>query len=334
MTQSPPERTQQRQPPIDIRRLKESIRLSDVAAEFTDLRRAGRSQIGLCPLHDEKTASFVVSDDIGKFYCHGCQASGDAIDLVQAAMGFDFLDAIKYLVAEIPRVTVARHRECRRKLDAARQALAITYARFQWQEASPVEGTRAERYLRLRGIEGALPDTLRFGRPPLWIDRLGNKGPCREALIVACHDVHGTLTGIQRIFLRPDGRIAELPRPKRSLGKIRGSALRLGGEGPELIVCEGPEDGLTLRDLLPQIPVWVALGAGNMPSLVLPDGVKRVLVAGDNNEAGRKAAQDACERFESQGRRATPIFPAQSFADFNDQLRGIRIHQPREASRG
>lgn len=91
-----------------------------------------------------------------------------------------------------------------------------------------------------------------------------------------------------------------------------------------MILCEGPEDGLTLHQMMPSTPVWVSLGSGNIPFMELPPAVKRVLVAGDNNPAGRKAAQDACKIFLAQGRQAAPIFPAPEFEDFNDQLRGIR----------
>jgi DNA primase len=58
--------------------------------------------------------------------------------------------------------------------------------------------------------------------------------------------------------------------------------------------------------------------------MILPEATRRVLVAGDNNPPGRKAAQDACATFLAQGRQATPIFPAPEFEDFNDELRGIR----------
>jgi DNA primase len=330
MTQAPYREAQQRHPPIDVKRLKESIRLSDVAGQFTRLRPSGRSRIGLCPIHDEKTASFVVTDDIGQFYCHGCQASGDAIDLVRAVKGFDFLETVKYLAGEIPRVSVARERERAKKLDQAKRAIAGAYARTQWKEAVPGEKTPAETYLRRRGITCAIPKSLRFGIVPPWIDlTTGKKARPLPALIAACQGADGRVTGVQRIFLQPNGLKALLPRPKLNLGLIRGGSLRLAAEAAEMIVCEGPEDGLTLQQMLPSTPVWVALGSGNLSRMELPPGVRRVLVAGDNNAAGRKAAQDACEAFRSQGRQATTIFPDAAYEDFNDQLRGIPMQKKR-----
>jgi len=307
---------------IDIQRLKDSIRLSDVVSRHTSLRRSGQSLIGLCPFHKEQNASFVVTDEIGVYYCHGCGATGDVIDFVRAIPGCDFLDAVRWISGAIPAITVHAYREQSRKLDRATRALSITYARFQWEETIAIEGTPAERYLRSRGINGQIPSTLRFGTPPLWVNvRSGHKGPRLPALVAACHDGTGSISGVQRIFLRRDGTLAPLRQPKLNLGQIRGGALRLGPEAPELLICEGPEDGLTLHEMLSSTPVWVALGSRNMAAMTLPPCVKRVLVAGDDNKAGREAAQEACEAFRAQGRQAAAIYPGEAYEDFNDQLR-------------
>jgi DNA primase len=307
---------------IDVKRLKDSIRLSDVVSQHTKLRRSGRSLAGCCPFHDDRKPSLVVTDEVGLYYCHGCHASGDVIDFVRAIQGCGFLDAIHWISGTIPAVAVSRNRARAKKIDLARGLMTITYARFQWQAAVPIEGTPAERYLRLRGIKGSIPPTLKYGIVPLWIDPMtGNKGPENHALIAACQDVTGRVTGIHKTLLRADGQLAQVRAPKQSLGQIRGGAVRLGPEASEVIVCEGPEDGLTIHELLPSTPVWVALGTGNMPVMMLPPGIKRVLVAGDNDAPGRAAVERACEAFRAQGRHAAAIFPGNAFGDFNDQLR-------------
>jgi DNA primase len=314
-----------RRPNIDVERLKNSIRLSDVVSRYTELRQSGRSRIGLCPFHADSDPSFVVTDELGVYYCHGCRASGDMIDFVRAIQNASFLEAVRYISGAIPAVTIPYARERARKLDRAKRALASAYARCQWHDAKPINRTPAEAYLRGRGITCELPTTLRFGVVPIWIDlSTGRKSGTSPALIGACQNAAGRITGVQRIFVQADGTRTPLPRPKLSLGAIKGGALRLGPVAPELVVCEGPEDGLTLYQMRPGCSVWVALGSGNMPFIQLPPGVTRVLVAGDNNPAGYKAAQDACEAFVSHGIDAEPIFPSPEFEDFNDELRGIR----------
>lgn len=331
--QEPGARCQPRRENIDVDRLKQSVRISDIVSRYTQLRPAGGRHNGLCPFHEDTKPSLVVSDDVGLYYCHACQVGGDVLDFIQAVQKCSFMDAVRSLSATIPALDVARYRHQARKLDQAKRALAGVYARIQWQDGRPVEATPAERYLRSRGIDCDIPGSLRYGRPHLWINlTTGEKGPRQHALIAACQDASGRIAGIQRIFLQPNGSISTLKAPKRNMGQIRGGALRLGPEGPELIVCEGPEDGLTLRQMMPSTPVWVALGSGNMAFMTLPPCVKRVLVAGDNNKAGRLAARGACEVFKAQGRQATPIFPDANYEDFNDQLRDRKILSAAAAS--
>src|SRR3546814_13332004 len=88
--------------------------------------------------------------------------------------------------------------------------------------------------------------------------------------------------------------------PKLSLGQVRGCALRLGPIAPHIILCEGPEDGLTLRQKHPRASVWVSLGTGAMPHIELPDVIRRVTIAGDNNAPGRLAAETASAAFIEQ----------------------------------
>jgi DNA primase len=313
---------------IDVNRLKNSIRLSDVVSRYTKLRVSGRSRIGLCPFHEDTAPSLVVTDELGVFYCHGCRAHGDVLDFVQAIQNCHFMDAVRFLLAAIPAIDIPRARERIQKIDRAKRALAGAYARCQWKDARSIEGTPAESYLKNRGITCTIPASLRFGIVPPWIDlNTGRKAEPRPALIAACQRLNGRVGGVQRIFLQRNGDKAPVLRPKLSLGAIKGGALRLGPVATEMIVCEGPEDGLTLHQMLPSTPVWVALGSGNIPFMDLPPEVRRVLVAGDNNAAGRQAAQDACEAFRSQGRQATPIFPDAAYEDFNDQLRDIPMQK-------
>ena len=70
--------------------------LIDLAEKHTSLRQVSGKLLGLCPLHDEKTPSFWIYPDKGKFHCYGCQARGDAIDLYQALTGASYIDGKKW----------------------------------------------------------------------------------------------------------------------------------------------------------------------------------------------------------------------------------------------
>ena len=66
-------------------RVKAAVPVEDLAGRFTDLKPAGPGKLkGRCPLHDERTASFYVFADSGRWRCFGrCAEGGDVITLAQ-----------------------------------------------------------------------------------------------------------------------------------------------------------------------------------------------------------------------------------------------------------
>ena len=192
------------------------------------------------------------------------------------------------------------------------EALAI------WRFALPTAGTLAEAYLAFRALLPPFPPDLRFQRLPY-----GNSGllPC---LVAAVRNVAGHVTGIQRTYLRGDGRgKADLPKPKLSLGKVAGGAIRLGDldAAGTVTVCEGLEDGLSLREMLGG-PVWVAAGASMLPAMQFPADVRAIIIGADNDAAGAEAAQKAAHAFAVRGLTVRTVRPLAGFKDFNDELRG------------
>ena len=111
--------------------------------------------------------------------------------------------------------------------------------------------------------------------------------------------------------------------PKRSLGRVKGGAIRLGeldGSGT-LTVCEGPEDGLSLLEMAGG-PVWVAAGATFLPAMQFPPEVRAIVIGADNDPAGRAAADKAAHTFADRGLAVRIIRPVEGAKDFNDELRG------------
>ena len=312
---------------LDLDRIKSRFDLSAIVGRRVKLRKAGHEFVGLCPFHAEHTASFRVNDTKGVYHCFGCGASGDVIEYVRAAEGLSFRDAVAWLADgdELPTVDLD-HRRQQARIERADRSAAILAAQAQWHEARSVAGTPAERYLASRGIVGPMPPTIRFGRVPLWRDKkTGADGRPFPALIAACQDVAGKIVGVQRVYLTEDGQKARMTNPKYSLGQVRGCAVRLGPPAREIMLCEGPEDGLTLRQRHPGASVWVSLGTGAMPFVELPSIIKAVTLAGDNNAAGRDAVAAAGEAFTSQGRAVRAVYPGPTFKDWNDELTGNRM---------
>jgi hypothetical protein len=69
----------------------------EIVSNYTFLRRSGREQLGLCPIHGEKTPSFRVNENKGRFYCFGCGAGGDVIRFVELIEGCSFREALAIL---------------------------------------------------------------------------------------------------------------------------------------------------------------------------------------------------------------------------------------------
>lgn len=311
---------------IDLGALKSRHVLSAIVSRHLNLKKAGSEVVGLCPFHVENTPSFRVNDTKGVFHCFGCGTSGDVLDFVMAAEGLDFMGAVRWLEGgadQQPTDPAIRERQVR--LEREERAAAIGDAQAQWRGARSIAATPAELYLRSRGIVGPMPPSIRFSRVPLWRDKkTGADGRRFPALLAACQNVSGKIVGVQRIYLTEDGRKAAMANPKLSLGQVRGCAVRLGPPGRSIRLCEGPEDGLTLRQSCPGPSVWVSLGTGSLPHVELPDEVEDVTIAGDNNEAGRAAVAAGIEAFRAQGRTARGVYPRAAFRDWNDELLGKR----------
>lgn len=187
-------------------------------------------------------------------------------------------------------------------------------ARAIWAASSPAAGTAAEAYLRSRALTLPIPESVRFASLPY-----GSRGKEHPVLIAAVTSANDEVIGIQRTYLRADGLgKLDVEKPKLSLGRVSGGAIRLAEWPAKLIVCEGLEDGLSLQQVLGQA-VWVAAGASMMPSMGFPAGVRSVMIGGDNDDAGRAAARKAAESFALRGLEAGMFFPLHA-KDYNAEL--------------
>ncbi|WP_161987455.1 DNA primase [Prescottella subtropica] len=75
--------------------LRTRVRLDTLAADYVDLKPAGPGRLkARCPMHSERTPSFTINIDWGRFHCFGCGADGDIIDFLMQADGVSFVDAV------------------------------------------------------------------------------------------------------------------------------------------------------------------------------------------------------------------------------------------------
>jgi len=80
-----------------IARIIDAAEITEVVGEFVSLKKRGVNYIGLCPFHNEKTPSFIVSPAKGIFKCFGCSKGGNSVNFVMEHEQLSYPDALKYL---------------------------------------------------------------------------------------------------------------------------------------------------------------------------------------------------------------------------------------------
>ncbi len=83
-----------------IDEIKSRCNIVDVIGSVVSLKKKGANYQGLCPFHNEKTPSFVVSETKQLFTCFGCHESGDVIQFVMKYYNLTFVEALEKLAAQ------------------------------------------------------------------------------------------------------------------------------------------------------------------------------------------------------------------------------------------
>ena len=86
-------------PAQQVEAVKEHADIVRVIGEHVSLRKSGANFIGLCPFHDERTASFHVNVTTNRAHCFGCQWNGDVFAFLQATEKISFPEAVRKVAA-------------------------------------------------------------------------------------------------------------------------------------------------------------------------------------------------------------------------------------------
>src|SRR3954452_14873617 len=187
----------------------------------------------------------------------------------------------------------------------SRSRETVETARRLFRSGQPLRGTTAERNLENRGLSIADVDmsALRFHPGVYYRETSESPRQTWPALLAKVTDRGGMITGLHRTWLDPV-RLGKAPisSPRRALGHLAGNGVRFGPRtGPVLLSGEGIETVLSLTAALPRVGMVAALSAMHLALLELPPGLVTLLVAQDNDRAGRHAAEHLHDRAEATG---------------------------------
>jgi Toprim domain len=260
---------------------------------------------------------------------------GDLLDVIRASLGpCDFRDvaneARRFL--DLPR---SGPEPAQKPARPAVQGGSREAARRLFAISRPTDGTLVELYLRRRGIaELHHAGSLRY-QPRCYYHGLCENSPPEiwPAMIACVTDLDGMITGVHRTWLDPDGfdpkRLGKAPidTPRRAMGDLLGNAVRFGMANDVLIAGEGLETMLSLRCVLPTMPMAAALSANHLVALMLPSTLRRLYIACDADAAGTGAAMALTSRAEEAGVEAFPL--SSRLGDFNEDLRQLGLDEVR-----
>ena len=153
----------------DIERLRSTVSIVDTVQQYVALKKTGRNWVGLCPFHAEKSGSFNVTEERGRYKCFGCDKGGDVFTFIQEIEHVDFPGAVEHLAAksgiQLNYTTSgqSQERSRRKKLTAAMGDAVEWYH----QRLLNDPGARPARdYLRRRGLSGDIAREFKLGWAP------------------------------------------------------------------------------------------------------------------------------------------------------------------------
>ena len=138
---------------------KAAVDIVEFARDYISLKRSGGDWWGCCPIHADRTPSFKINPARQAFYCFGCGAKGDVIDLLAAIEGLDISAALRRLQAlaggASPNPDAAAARAARRAALHAQEAIDAARRRAF---AAEILGQSEPLTMGSRVVAGALSD--------------------------------------------------------------------------------------------------------------------------------------------------------------------------------
>lgn len=147
----------------------------DVVSDYVTLRRSGRNYLGLCPFHDEKTASFSVNPERQIFHCFGCGKGGNVFTFLMEHENVSFVEAVRHIAGRLNITIPDTYREREASSEAESLARVTRFAARFFHERLMDSGQDSivRRYIVKRGLSDETIKSFGLGyAPDSWNDLL------------------------------------------------------------------------------------------------------------------------------------------------------------------
>ena len=169
----------------EIAQVRSATDIVALISETVALKRTGQRWTGLCPFHGEKTPSFSVNAEEGRYYCFGCRAKGDQITWVRETQHLDFMDALRQLA---DRAGIELHEDAnagpaRKERQEAMAAMDRAVTWYHERLLNSPDARPAREYLRSRGLSGDVARQFKLGWAPDEWDALSTSLKLNEKVL-------------------------------------------------------------------------------------------------------------------------------------------------------
>src|SRR5258706_1734132 len=160
----------------DIDEIESSINIFDFIGKRVTLKKTGRTCKGLCPFHNEKTPSFIVSPERESWHCFGCGKGGDIFSFAMEYDHTDFAEALEDL-AEIAGVKLTRRMGDTPEAKTKQKIFEVNHLASEYYHfllTKHKHGEKALDYLKRRGVSDKSMKTFALGYSPNSWDALSS----------------------------------------------------------------------------------------------------------------------------------------------------------------
>lgn len=242
------------------------VDLVEIVGAAIPLKRAGKEFKALCPFHNEKTPSFMVSQHKQLFHCHGCGAGGDAATWMERFEGKSFPEAVRLLAERAGMPPPPENPADRQKLELLKPLRQAVELAHEFYRQSLLNTPEVLDYLDSRGVSRSNAERWGLGYAPIRYRIANIKGETAHAAGIASKNDQGGFRWLMRDRLI-------FPIRNSSGNVIAFGGRRMGEDGPKYL--NSSESPLYIKgnhlygigEVLPSAPK-ICVHEGYMDSLV------------------------------------------------------------------